>query len=338
MSAARPVIVVTSINAPNQALRSIARGAVAHDHGFIVVGDTKSPPDFHLDGCSYYDVPAQLGAGIAFASACPTRHYSRKNIGYLLAFERGADLVIETDDDNLPRAEFFAPRTRRLTTAAVTDAGWVNVYRYFSTTNIWPRGLPLEEIRNAPPAFEGLPVTPQDCPIQQGLADDNPDVDALFRLMNPLPQYFRGDRSVALGRGSLCPFNSQNTTWWPDAYPLMYLPSYCSFRMTDIWRSFVAQRIAWENGWSVLFHQPTVWQERNEHDLMRDFADEIPGYLKNATIGKVLEALDLEAGREAIPDNMRRCYRALVPVGAVEERELTLLDGWLEGVERYAAR
>ena len=47
--------------------------------------------------------------------------------------------------------------------------------------------------------------------------------------------------------------------------------------MTDIWRSFVAQRIAWTNNWSVLFDEPTVWQERNEHDLMRDFRDEVPG-------------------------------------------------------------
>ena len=48
--------------------------------------------------------------------------------------------------------------------------------------------------------------------------------------------------------------------------------------MTDIWRSFVAQRILQENDWAVLFHAPTVSQERNEHDLMRDFADEVPGY------------------------------------------------------------
>ena len=55
-------------------------------------------------------------------------------------------------------------------------------------------------------------------------------------------------------------------------YPLLYLPAYCSFRMTDIWRSFVAQRIAWENGWRLLFHGPTMEQERNVHDLMKDFA------------------------------------------------------------------
>ena len=211
-------------------------------------------------------------------------------------------------------------------------AGWVNVYRYFSTQTIWPRGLPLERIRTDPPPFDALPVATLDCPIQQGLADDNPDVDALYRLTQDLPQYFRRDRQVALGRGSLCPFNSQNTTWWPDAYPLLYLPAFCSFRMTDIWRSFVAQRIAWENGWSVLFHEPTVWQERNDHDLMRDFADEVPGYLANREICVALEALPLEPGGPRVAEAMRRSYEALVAKGWADPRELPLLDAWLADV------
>jgi hypothetical protein len=326
-------IVVTSINAPNTALRSLARGSRTHGARFLVVGDTKSPPTFELEGCSYFDVEAQRASGTRFARECPTRHYARKNVGYLLAIQGGAQLIIETDDDNLPRAGFFTPRSRVVDTASVAGAGWVNVYRYFSNEKLWPRGLPLDSIQRDPPPFEGLATGPVDCPIQQGLADENPDVDALYRLIEPLPQYFRRDRRVALGRGSLCPFNSQNTTWWPDAYPLLYLPAHCSFRMTDIWRSFVAQRIAWENGWSVLFHEPTVWQERNDHDLMRDFADEVPGYLNNGAIGRALLALELSPGVDAIPDNLRRCYRALIDLRVVGDAELPLLDAWLESIQ-----
>jgi hypothetical protein len=100
------------------------------------------------------------------------------------------------------------------------------------------------------------------------LADENPDVDAVYRMTSLLPRSFRSDRRVVLGAGVWSPFNSQNTTWWADAFPLMYLPEHCPFRMTDIWRSLVAQRIAWENGWNVLFHEPTVRQQRNEHDLL----------------------------------------------------------------------
>lgn len=99
--------------------------------------------------------------------------------------------------------------------------------------------------------------------------------------------------------------------------------------MTDIWRSFVAQRIARENGWSVLFHRATVRQERNEHNLMTDFIDEIPGYQHNRRIAEVLDALDLKPGREYIPGNMRCCYQALVGMGVVGDQELALLEAWL---------
>lgn len=166
----------------------------------------------------------------------------------------------------------------------------------------------MDRLQDAITDWAKLETSATDCPIQQGLADENPDVDAIYRLTFPLPQNFRSDRRVALGSGAWCPFNSQNTTWYPEAFPLLYLPAYCSFRMTDIWRSFVAQRIAWANGWSVLYHEPTVWQDRNDHDLMRDFADEIPGYMNNAQIAAGLDALPIKPGVGEIPANVQLCY------------------------------
>jgi hypothetical protein len=331
-----PVIVVTSISAPNKVLREIATGAAAAGFTFIVIGDTKSPADFALDGCDFHSVARQKESSFAFAQLCPTRHYARKNIGYLLAIKSGAPLILETDDDNIPRPEFWAERGRNATVPQLAGAGWVNVYRYFSEASIWPRGLPLDAINGDLPPFESLATGRVDCPIQQGLADQNPDVDAIYRLVLPLPQDFRRDRRLALSRGSWCPFNSQNTAWWPDAYPLLYLPAYCSFRMTDIWRSFIAQKIAWVNGWSILFHEPNVWQERNDHNLMRDFADEVPGYLHNRAMGEVLDTLELRPGADAMPSNLRRCYQALVEKSWIGKEELPLLDAWLADLRSAA--
>ena len=62
-------------------------------------------------------------------------------------------------------------------------------------------------------------------PIWQGLADRNPDIDAIYRLTQPLPVHFDKTKlRIALAEGSICPFNSQNTTWFREAFPLMYLP------------------------------------------------------------------------------------------------------------------
>lgn len=334
----RPAVVVTSISPPNAILRAIAEGASKAGFDFTVIGDLKSPADFQLDGCDYYSVDRQRETQLRFAELCPTRHYARKNIGYLLAIRAGAPLILETDDDNYPRDGFWTERQKTITAPSLEKGGWVNVYRYFTDAMIWPRGLPLDEIQAEIGAFESLPTTESACPIQQGLADENPDVDAIYRLAFPLPQNFRRDRRVVLGPGSWCPFNSQNTAWWPEAYPLLYLPAYCSFRMTDIWRSFVAQRIAWANGWSILFHEPNVWQERNDHSLMRDFADEVPGYLNNRSICAELDALDLKAGVEALSDNLRRCYEMLTARGWVGIEELELLDAWIADLAAISPR
>jgi hypothetical protein len=326
-------LVVTSIAKPNAVLRALAEGCRARGHRFIVVGDEPSPRDFRLEGCDFYGLEEQYDTGLRFARLCPTRHYARKNLGYLLAARAGARVVVETDDDNVPREEFWGERVRRQSVPVVKRDGWVNVYRYFTDANIWPRGLPLDEVRGGAPDFASLGVSDADCPIQQGLADENPDVDAIYRLVEPLPQSFARGRAVALGAGAWCPFNSQNTTWWAEAFPLLYLPAYCSFRMTDIWRSFVAQRVAWGQGWRVLFHGPTVWQERNEHDLMRDFRDEVPGYLHNSAIAEALGRLELKAGAPNIPANVRACYSKLVEMNLVDARELELLDAWVEDLE-----
>lgn len=326
-------VVVTTINPPNEPLRAIADECARRGHRFIVAGDSKTPAEFHIPGCSYYSVEAQLDAGLEFPRLCPLRSYSRKNAGYLLAMRDRPAQILETDDDNIPGEGFWRKRELRETVPVVRDAGWTNVYRYFTDANIWPRGLPLDAATTPVRPFASLPAAEVTCPIQQALADDDPDVDAIYRLLLPLPLSFRRDRRLALARNSWCPFNSQATAWLPEAYVLLYLPSHCSFRMTDIWRSFVAQRICWLNDWAILFESPTVRQERNTHDLMRDFAEELPGYLNNRRIADALSELELKPGAPSIADNMRICYQRLIDMGLVGEAELPLLDAWHTDIE-----
>jgi hypothetical protein len=332
-------LVVTSIAGPNDVLRQLANGCRKQGWGFLLIGDEASPADFKLDGCDFYGLERQRQLDLQLAQKCPTRHYARKNIGYLMAIAGGATVIIETDDDNIPLEGFWQKRQLRQEAAVCNSTGWTNAYRYFSDENIWPRGYPLEELGSKTPEYESMKVSEVDCPIQQNLADDNPDVDAVYRLVMPylrhlrLPIKFRPDRKMALGRGSLCPFNSQNTTWLPQAYTLMYLPAYCSFRMTDIWRSFVAQRIAQENNWPILFGGATMRQERNIHNLMRDFADEVPGYLNNKRIVDELAALNIKAGAASIADSLRICYEKLVDISVVGVEELSLVEAWLADMQ-----
>ena len=184
-------------------------------------------------------------------------------------------------------------------------------------------------------SYEELQSASINCPIQNGVADVDPDVDAIYRLAFDMPVRFeKADRKVALGKGSWCPFNSQNTTFFKEIFEIMYFPTYCPFRMADIWRSLVCQRIMWENDWKLMFHGPTVWQDRNEHDIMLDFKDEILGYQHNGEIVKHLEDLDIKSGTQNLGDNLRKCYNVYVKLGLMERKELQLVDAWLEDVNK----
>jgi hypothetical protein len=102
--------------------------------------------------------------------------------------------------------------------------------------------------------------------------------------------------------------------------------------MTDIWRSFVAQRCLWELGLSVVFHAPDMVQERNPHNLLSDFRQEVPGYLDNDRVRNLLEGLSLSSAPNAVGANLHRCYEALVAGRIVPKEEMELVEGWLADV------
>ena len=330
--------VITTIQEPTDCVKKLA--AVWPGNEIIIAGDRKGPFEFGLAQCRLLDINSQTSGAWKLSKILPERHYARKNLGYLEAMKAGADCIYETDDDNEP-LQGWQVRTQHCKSRQIQGEGWYNVYREFTASNIWPRGLPLNKIRRDQVVRATNPNEVLS-PIQQGLANGSPDVDAIWRLVLDLDDDFvfeakLGQESVRLQKGLWCPFNSQSTWWWPSAFALMYLPSYCSFRMTDIWRSFVAQRCLWEMGFELVFHGAEVLQKRNPHDAMKDFSDEIPGYEQNAGIAECLGALTLKTGEDAVCENLQKCYRALVSDGYYPEKELKLVEAWCEDIESLAS-
>lgn len=330
--------VITTIQEPTDDVREMHRRLMEHGGRLVVAGDKKGPASWNLPDCDFLSLDDQLRSGFSLADSLPTGHYARKNIGYLSAIHAGADCIYETDDDNAPLPS-WGPRSENMSNvrklSAKDSSRWVNVYHCFSNDGkIWPRGLPLTEL-NSSSAFD-LRVSTSDlqAPIQQGLANGSPDVDAVWRLTQDRPVEFDPNDSVWLGSGQWSPFNTQSTWWFPAAYPLLYVPSFCSFRMCDIWKSFVAQRCLWAMGLGVVFHAPEVFQKRNEHNLMKDFEEEVPGYLNNARIAEVLDALSLRGAPAA---DLRTCYAALIDEGVLPKEELKLVNCWLTDLEEIHA-
>jgi STELLO glycosyltransferases len=326
--------VITTIQEPTDCVRVLVSALAPTKSPLLVIGDKKGPARYDLEGARLVSLEAQGGLPFRLAQMLPTGSYTRKNLGYLIAMSEGAPCIYETDDDNRPLATWRV-RDQKAKARRVHSPGWYNVFRYFSADNIWPRGFPLSHIRQAasPAAVETTETTLQ-APVQQGLVNGNPDVDAIWRLTMEHEETYENKPSIYLPPGVWSPFNSQSAWWWPQAYPLMYLPGSCTFRMTDIWRGFIALRCLWALGCGMVFHAPEVYQDRNLHNLMRDFEDEVPGYLQNANICECLEKLKLKRGTQAVHENLHRCYAELVSAKIFPKGELRLVEAWLADVAK----
>lgn len=320
-------VVITTIFPPNQVI------AAYTDKGFhqVIVGDKKTPNTWNHPGCEYLSVEMQVELYPELSELIPFNHYGRKNIGYLQAM-RKAEALIETDDDNLPLANYpnFTAK-KHATTQLQSKSGLCNIYQHFLTEpdrTIWPRGFPLDKV------LEKETITnkkvSQSFFIQQGLINGDTDVDAIYRLTNNKPVTFADNQSYSLAPHTYAPINTQNTFWMKQAFMLLYLPVYSSFRSCDIHKGWIAQRLVWELGSSVLFLSPSVLQERNPHDYLKDFESEVPLFLHTNKFIEVLESIQLSG---SIGEMLIQVYTQLVAEKLMDERELPIVRAWVAAVE-----
>ncbi len=318
-------IVVTTIQYPTSAVQKLA-----HLPGWrlVVVADKKTPSDWHLDNCVFLSVEDQQKLPYRIIKHLPWNHYSRKNIGYLYAIEHGASIIYETDDDNILLSNEipYLPE-KRVGAQYVTHPGVINPYAHFGKPEVWPRGYPLTFINN-PPAYHLIQKN-LSTPIQQGLVNSDPDVDAIFRLTHKAEIFFDTQKSeVSLPAGTLCPFNSQNTIYHYNAFWGLVLPITTSFRVCDIWRSYWVQRMLWEIGATLCFLPPFAIQYRNAHNLQKDFEDELDLYLKTEKLISLLN--QWQRSEEDLATCIQDLMQLLIDKGFFRPAEIEFLQAWLE--------
>jgi len=290
-----------------------------------LVGDQKSPSIPSSENLTFLSLADQRRLAYALGWVCPLNHYARKNIGYLYALQKGAEIMYDTDDDNLPYNSWNLPEFH-CSRASTSTALFVNIYRYFSDALVWPRGFPLDEI-GRPSRIEPLEDTSLSVGVWQGLAACNPDVDSIYRLILNHPVGFKDKPPFALNRGSYSPLNSQNTFWHRSAFPYLYLPATVNSRFTDILRGYVAQALMWRHDRHLGVTGATVYQERNTHDTMEDFAGEIGAYLH---VKKVIHILNsLRYSTDSL-QNLEMVYQALAENRIVKPEETNLCRAWIK--------
>jgi hypothetical protein len=325
------VAVVTTINQPNDAMDLLLDFATAAKSKVVIVGDTKTPESWTDTDFEFLNIDTQRRLFPELCDIVPMRHYSRKNLGYLHAQTFAPDWLYETDDDNIPTSSPFASRDLQVEAMSYSSqTKWLNIYQVFGVDDsslkpqqLWPRGFDLKSVGMP---FEREASKLVSSPLQQGLANGDPDVDAIYRLTVGNLVTFNDSGPVVLNEFQVCPVNSQTTWWHKSIFQLMYLPSTCTFRLTDIIRGFVAWRILLSTEGAITFHSPKVKQERNFHDLLRDFEDEMELFLGSDAIVETLLNLDLTSLTKG--QALLSCYESLVKFGVIKPEEIQILQAW----------
>ncbi len=317
-------VIITSIFSPTKAIELFSKFP---DWNVIVVGDKKTDGNWSYPNVEYVSVSEQEKMDSPFVNSLPWNSYTRKNIGYAKAISRGAKIIYDTDDDNIPLDNWVGEPSFEESVEIVNSPAFVNIYSFFSESHVWPRGLPLQYILGAETNTTKSKI-PTKIGVWQYLADEDPDVDAIYRLTNNTPIYFNKREPLVLNEGVCCPFNSQNTYFRSEVFPLLYLPITVTFRFTDILRGLVAQPILWAAGYRLGFGEATVIQKRNPHNYLKDFESEIPGYLFAEKV--VLVARESVSVDRTISENLVSVYEALLREQIVTENEINVLKLWLE--------
>ncbi|MDA9791001.1 hypothetical protein N9B83_00080 [Schleiferiaceae bacterium] len=326
-------IIITSIFEPTKAVEEFSKRP---GWKLVVVGDRKTPNNWKVPGVVFLSLQDQVKE---FPNLeLPENIYARKMFGYLYAIRNGATIIAESDDDNVPYEQWgkeddlFEKKARySITSSSYT---WINIYSYFSEMKpLWPRGFPLDLVLSENSEIDNDSDFESNIGVIQQLADGDPDVDAIYRLTrNEAVIFERGKKGIVLKGSGICPINSQNTFFRQDLFALMYLPVYVNFRVTDILRGYVISVVCNYLGIDIAYDGATVFQERNEHDFLRDFESETPLYSDIKRLPELLEAAILEkhgAAGAPIKDIIRTVYTGLLRYGWIKSKELVTLNQWL---------
>lgn len=327
MNTLKRYLIITSIFPPTRAVRKFAE---VEGWQLVVVGDKKTPADWQYPNVIYLSPSTQEAAGFETTKHLPWNHYCRKMVGYLYAMQHGAEQIADTDDDNEPLAAW--PALPGSAPELLTGVKFVNIYEYYSEHRVWPRGYPLHLVLSKEKAQKGDRTA--EPAIWQFLANEDPDVDAIYRLTDNTPIFFDNKDYYVLDSGTACPFNSQNTIFSKQAFPLLYLPAFVTFRFTDILRGLIAQPVLWQQGLRLGFGPATVVQKRNPHDYLHDFESEIPVYLNSEKVIDIANRALGSASGGTVSDQLLLIYKTMHEAGIVTADEIVLLQAWIDDCKK----
>ncbi len=243
---------------------------------------------------------------------------NRRNIGFLKAWESGADILISIDDDNYCRADsdfvgnhcvVGKPLSSLTGCDYAGNALWFNICTLLDSNKkdpIFPRGYPYAARKSQAQAkLQPVPAEESDrrVALNAGLWLDDPDVDALTRLAQSPRVSAAQERPVILGSATWSPINTQNTAVFREAIPAYYyvrmgypLGGMSIDRFGDILSGYFMQKCAKHLGHVVRVGSPVAEHKRTPHNLFKDLYHELAGIVLIEDLLPWLQEVPLSGG------------------------------------------
>lgn len=293
-------IITTTINNPTTATLKFCEIADNKDWIFVIVGDTKTPHDSYraleksFKNVVYLSPEQQDGLYPELSNVIGWKSIQRRNIGFVYAYEKGADLVATVDDDNIPYDtwgdDLYVGQEIEVDLYENITSNYFDPLSPTNHKDLWHRGYPIEDllVKNN---IEYKGKVKRMVLVQADFWDGDPDIDAICRLSKkPVVKFEKFDPFCT---NQLAPFNSQNTFIHRSALPHYAVLPYTG-RMDDIWGGYILQH--YKPG-CVIYNKATVYQDRNLQDLVTNLENEVIGYRNTY---KLLS--DLQNYRQYLPE------------------------------------
>ena len=270
-------IISTTINPPTEAIEKFDN---LKDWNLIVSGDLKTPKNYKLKNGVHIGPKDQEKISKKLSNLIGWNCIQRRNFAMIMAYKQGADIIATIDDDNIPFANWGKNLLIEKKVKAKKYITKEEAFDPISVTNykhLWHRGFPLQILKTKNKTKDIKKINSY-FDVQADFWNGDQDIDAVCR-MEHAPECKFQTSVFPFTSNKMSPFNSQNTYLKRKVMEHYFLFPHIG-RMDDIWASHYVEA----KGFKVLYNKPSVYQQRNVHDLTKDMKKEYIGYENNLNL------------------------------------------------------